>query len=55
MMNDHDILIELKSDMCWVRKQLQNHLKHHFLVALASFGAALSAITGVIIMVIKGR
>lgn len=33
--NDHDLLITLVRDMCWIRKVLGNHLKHHWATELA--------------------
>ena len=46
---DHDILLEVRRDTCWLKKQIANHLKHHFFVNLA----LLVAIVGLIISLIR--
>ena len=50
---DHDILIELKQDMRWMRKQFSNHLTHHWAILLACFGAILSLSIGIILLIVK--
>jgi len=52
--NDHDILLELKTDVCWIKKIVGNHLRHHWMVTLAALAAALSSIGTLIIFLIKG-
>ena len=42
-LKDHDILLQLYSDVCWVKKILGNHLKHHWLITLAAIGTAMTA------------
>jgi len=55
ILSDHDILIGLQRDMCWVRKQLENHLRHHFLITLCSLSAALSAITAIVVVLLRSQ
>ena len=52
MMNDHDILIELKQDMHWIKKITGNHLKHHWVITVTALSATLSAITAIVIMLV---
>lgn len=52
--DDHDILIELKRDVCWMRKTLENHLKHHWLITLGACTAAMMAFATLIVFLIKG-
>ena len=42
--NDHDLLIKLSKDMCWVKENLSNHLKHHWLLELVIIGELVTAI-----------
>ncbi len=42
--SDHDILIELRKDMQWIKKILGNHLKHHWAIHLATFTALLGLV-----------
>lgn len=41
-LKDHDILLQLYSDVCWVKKILGNHLKHHWMITLAAIGTTLT-------------
>lgn len=47
-MDDHDILVELKNDMCWIKKALSNHLKHHWLITLGACTAGMAAMGSLI-------
>ncbi len=51
--NDHDILVELKRDMRWLKEGFSNHLKHHWIILSACFGAILSLSIGIILLVVK--
>ena len=42
--SDHDLLIKLSTDMRWLRKQIGNHLHHHWMVTLAVLAAAFAAL-----------
>lgn len=44
-----DLLVKLGVDMCWVKKTLANHLKHHWMVQLV----LLTFIGGLIIALVK--
>lgn len=50
---DHDMLLGLCTDMCWLKKVVGNHLRHHFMITMAVAGAALSATTALIILLIS--
>jgi len=42
--NDHDILIHLQTDICWIKKVLNNHLRHHWAVELLMLAAIIGLI-----------
>lgn len=44
-----DMMTELRVDMKWVKKELDNHLSHHFRYTIIAFATALSAIATLII------
>ena len=46
---DHDILIKLQADICWIRKQLSNHLKHHWMLTLSLAGIVLAGVVTIIV------
>lgn len=53
-MEENEQIAQLQTDMSWVKKMLENHLKHHFLITLAAWGVTLSAI-GALVLVILNR
>jgi hypothetical protein len=52
MNDDHDILLELKGDVCWIKKILGNHLKHHWLITLGALTAAMGSIGTLIVFLL---
>lgn len=46
-------ITEIKTNIQWLIKSQDNHLMHHMRYSIMAFGAALSAITALIILVIK--
>lgn len=52
--DDHDRLIRLSSDVCWIKTIVGNHLKHHWIITVAALSAAFTAIAGAIVMLLKG-
>lgn len=54
-MDDHDLLIELKQDLCWVKKVLGNHLRHHWMITLGACTAAMGAFATLIVLLVRGR
>lgn len=44
-----EILIELRTDMCWVKKTLSNHLNTHKNLAIAMVGIIGTLVVGIII------
>lgn len=54
MADDHDILIRIETDIKWLKTQFSNHLKHHVIVNVCLLGSALSAITALVIVVLRG-
>jgi len=46
---DHDILLGLQRDMCWIKKQLANHLKHHWMLTLSMAGVLAVGIVTVLV------
>lgn len=47
--SNHDLLIQLSRDICYIRKQLSNHLSHHWTLSLVMSGALLSGGIGAVI------
>lgn len=47
---DHDILLKLEADMCWLKKVMGNHLRHHWMITLAVAGAF---VTGAVAFVVR--
>ena len=52
-LSDHDLLTKLSVDMDWLVKIVGNHLKHHWIITVTAFSAALSAITALILIIVK--
>ncbi len=50
---DNEILQELKTDMCWVKKILGNHLKHHWAITLAALAAGITGFATAILVILK--
>lgn len=53
-MDDHDLLIKLGEDICWIKKILSNHLKHHWAITLGACTAAIGGVVTVIILLVRG-
>jgi hypothetical protein len=51
--NDHDLLIAITQDMCWLKKMFSNHLAHHWAITLAVAVSALGAITSLVLYILK--
>ena len=47
-----EILIELKTDMCWVKKMLNNHLQTHRHLAIALTSIVGGLVTALIIALV---
>lgn len=41
---DHDLLIQLCTDVCWLKKVMGNHIKHHWMLTVALAAAAVAAL-----------
>ncbi len=53
MTDDHDILIAIKTDIKWLKAQFGNHLKHHAAINICLVGAVLTAITAILVLVLR--
>lgn len=49
---DHDILIRVDTKLDGLGTQFSNHLKHHFLFALAALTTAVTAIIALIVTLV---
>jgi len=49
---DRETLAEFKQDLCWIKKMLENHLKHHWAVTLSLLGITFSSILTLLIFLI---
>ena len=52
-LTDHDLLITMSTDICWLKTVVGNHLKHHWAISICALGATLSAITAVVILLLQ--
>ena len=48
--NDHDLLIGLVKDMCWLKKIMGNHLRHHWATELTLLTMVGGLITAVVVV-----
>jgi len=51
--NDHDLLVALQQDMCWLKKIMSNHLAHHWMVTVSVTLSMLSAIGCLLMYIIS--
>ncbi len=51
--SDHDILIEVRTELEIMVKQFDNHITHHILSSIMGWGTAFAAITSLVILLIK--
>jgi len=42
--SDHDLLIGLAKDMCWLKQMMTNHFRHHWAITVVCVGALLTGI-----------
>ena len=49
---DRDRLIKVETDVSWIRKKIDEHMKEHFLVRMALYGALISSGLALIISLI---
>jgi len=54
-MTDRELLLELKTDMCWIKKMLNNHLAHHWIITVSAIGAALSSMGALLVFLITKK
>ena len=54
-MIDRELLLELKTDMCWIKKMLNNHLAHHWIITVSAIGAALSSMGALLVFLITKK
>lgn len=52
--NDHDLLIMVARDICWLKKEIGNHLKHHFAINIAVVTALLATAGALLVVVLRG-
>ena len=50
--DDRERLAELKTDICWIKKMLGNHLRHHWAVTLALLGITLSSVLTLLVFML---
>lgn len=53
--NDHDLLIAMQQDICWLKKMMSNHLAHHWCTTVAVAGALLTAIGTLVMYIVTVR
>ncbi len=50
---ENEQLVQLQTDVSWIKKVLENHLHHHFMATIAAWGVALSALVTLAIALLK--
>lgn len=53
--NDHDLLIAMQQDICWLKKMMGNHLAHHWRITIAVAGALLTAVCALVMYIVTVR
>ena len=51
--NDHDLLICIDVKLKGLKEQVANHLKHHWAITIGSLGAAMSAFTALVVLLLR--
>jgi len=52
--SDHDLLICIDVKLGELKKQFDNHLRHHWAITVCALGAAISALISVMIILLQG-
>jgi len=52
-LSDHDLLIRIDERTIVFQRAMDNHLKHHFRYSLMAWGITLSALVGLVVIIIK--
>ena len=52
-MNDHDLLIKIERDLCYVKKRIDNHVEHHWKLTLAACTAAIGGLSATVFLIVK--
>ncbi len=42
--SDHDMLLQLCTDVCWLKKIMGNHIKHHWMLTIVLVSAGVAAL-----------
>ncbi len=50
---ENEQLVQLQTDVSWVKKVLENHLHHHFYATIAAWTVTLSALVTLVIALLK--
>ena len=52
-MSDHDILIQVNVKLDELKKQFDNHLKHHWAISVTLLSITITSLISVLVMVLK--
>jgi hypothetical protein len=52
-LSDHDLLLQLANDTCWIKKILGNHLEHHKAITVALIAITGTAIIALLIAIVN--
>ena len=52
--SDHDLLVMVVNDMCWVKKAMKNHLAYHLRLFFAELAVVGSLLGAMILLIITG-
>ena len=52
-LSERELLVLNHTDICWVKKLLNNHLRHHWIITVAALTAAFGFASAFLIVLIK--
>lgn len=47
------LLTKLDTDICWIKKMMNNHLAHHWAFTITALSTALGAVVGLVVVLIR--
>ena len=50
--DDHDLLIELRADIKWIRSSLSEHLRKHWAVSVCVLGALATGVIALLVAIL---
>lgn len=54
LLTDHDLLVELRTDVQWIKNQLGNHLRHHWIITAGITVALVGVLIRYLVFALQG-